>query len=53
MRSRIEETIGSIKPSSQREDIWLLTYLRLQNMMALMMAVPYFTMAYLEGDHAS
>jgi hypothetical protein len=44
---RIEETIRFIKQSYELEDIRLLTYVRLQNMMALMMAVAYFTMAYL------
>jgi hypothetical protein len=43
-RWRIEETIRFIKQSYQVEDVRLLTYLRLQNMMAL---VAYFTMAYL------
>jgi hypothetical protein len=43
----IEETIRFIKQSYQLEDIRLLTYVRLQNMMALVTAVAYFTMAYL------
>ncbi|HUV06382.1 MAG TPA: transposase, partial [Spirochaetia bacterium] len=47
MRWRIEETIRFIKQSYQLEDIRLLTYVRLQNMMALVTAVAYFTMAYL------
>jgi hypothetical protein len=47
MRWRIEETIRFIKQSYELEDIRLLTYVRLQNMMALVMAVAYFTMAYL------
>jgi hypothetical protein len=47
MRWRIEETIRFIKESYELEDIRLLTYVRLQNMMALVMAVAYFTMAYL------
>jgi hypothetical protein len=47
MRWRIEETIRFIKQSYQLEDIRLLTYVRLQNMMVLVMAVAYFTMAYL------
>ena len=36
-----------IKQCYQLEDIRLLAYIRLQNMMALVMAVAYFTMAYL------
>ena len=47
VRWRIEETIRFIKQSYQLEDIRLLTYVRLQNMMALVTAVAYFTMAYL------
>jgi hypothetical protein len=47
MRWRIEETIRFIKQSYQLEDIRLLSYVRLQNMMALVTAVAYFTMAYL------
>jgi hypothetical protein len=46
-RWTIEETIRFIKQSYQLEDIRLLTYIRLQNMMALVMAAAYFTMAYL------
>jgi hypothetical protein len=46
-RWKIEETIRFIKQCYQLEDIRLLTYIRLQNMMALVMAVAYFTMAYL------
>ena len=47
VRWRIEETIRFIKQSYQVEDVRLLTYVRLQNMMALVTAVAYFTMAYL------
>ncbi len=47
VRWRIEETIQFIKQSYQLEDIRLLTYVRLQNMMALVTAAAYFTMAYL------
>ena len=43
----IEETFRFIKPSYQLEDIRLLTYIRLQNMMALVLAAAYFTMVYL------
>jgi len=46
-RWKIEETIRFIKQCYQLEDIRLLTYIRLQNTMALVMAVAYFTMAYL------
>lgn len=46
-RWKIEETIRFIKQSYQLEDIRVLTYQRLQNMMALVLAVAYFTMAYL------
>lgn len=46
-RWTIEETIRFIKQSYQLEDIRLLTYIRLQNMMALVLAAAYFTMAYL------
>ena len=46
-RWRIEETIRFIKQSYNLEDIHLLTYRRLQNMMALVLAVAYFTMVYL------
>jgi len=46
-RWRIEETIRFMKQSYQVEDIRLLTYHRLQNMMAILMAVAYFAMAYL------
>jgi len=47
LRWRIEETIRFIKQSYQLEDICLLTNVRLQNMMELVTAVAYFTMAYL------
>ena len=46
-RWRIEETIRFIKQSYNLEDIRLLTYRRLQNMMALVLAVAYFAMVYL------
>jgi hypothetical protein len=46
-RWRIEETIRFVKQSYQLEDVRVLTYTRLQNMMALVLAVAYFTMAYL------
>jgi hypothetical protein len=46
-RWRIEETIRFIKQSYNLEDIRLLTYRRLQNMMALVLAATYFTMVYL------
>jgi hypothetical protein len=46
-RWRIEETTRFIKQSYNLEDIRLLTYRRLQNMMALVLAVAYFTMVYL------
>jgi hypothetical protein len=46
-RWRIEETIRFVKQSYNLEDIRLLTYRRLQNMMALVLAVTYFTMVYL------
>jgi len=46
-RWRIEETIRFIKQSYNLEDIRLLTYRRLQNMMGLVLAVAYFTMVYL------
>lgn len=46
-RWRIEENFRFIKQSYQLEDIRLLTYKRLQNMMALIMAVAYFAFVYL------
>jgi hypothetical protein len=46
-RWTIEETFRFIKQSYQLEDIRLLTYIRLQNMMALVLAAAYFTMVYL------
>ena len=46
-RWRIEETIRFIKQSYNLEDIRLLTYRSLQNMMVLVLAVTYFTMVYL------
>lgn len=47
VRWRIEKTIQFIKQSYQLEDIRLLTYVRLQNIMAPVTAAAYFTMAYL------
>ncbi|MFZ2053943.1 MAG: transposase [Candidatus Aminicenantales bacterium] len=47
LRWRVEETIRFLKQSYQLEDIRLLTYRRLQNMMALVMAVIYFAAIYL------
>ena len=46
-RWSIEETFRFIKQSYNLEDIRLLTYRRLQNMMALVLAVAYFAMVYL------
>jgi hypothetical protein len=46
-RWTIEETFRFIKQSYQLEDIRLLTYVRLQNMMAFILAAAYFTMVYL------
>jgi hypothetical protein len=46
-RWSIEETIRFIKQSYNLEDIRLMTYRRLQNMMALILAVAYFAMVYL------
>ncbi|MCX6561483.1 MAG: transposase [Candidatus Aminicenantes bacterium] len=46
-RWRIEETIRFMKQSYQLEDIRVLKYSRLQNMMALLVAVLYFTAIYL------
>ena len=43
----IEETIRFIKQSCQVEDICLLTYHRLQNMMAILTVGAYFGMVYL------
>ena len=42
-RWRIEETIRFIKQSYELEDVRLLSYRRLQNLMALVIAVVYFT----------
>jgi len=47
-RWRVEETIRFLKQSYELEDIRLLTYVRLQNMVAILMAVAYFTAVYLE-----
>jgi hypothetical protein len=46
-RWRIEETIRFVKQSYELEDVRLLTYRRLQNLMALVIAVVYFTAVYL------
>jgi len=46
-RWRIEETIRFMKQSYQLEDIRVLKYSRLQNMMVLLMTVLYFTAIYL------
>jgi hypothetical protein len=46
-RWTIGETIRFIKQSYQLEDIRLLTYIRLQNIMALVQAAAYFAMVYL------
>jgi hypothetical protein len=46
-RWRIEETIRFIKQSYNLEDIRLLTYERLRNMMALVLAGSYFAAVYL------
>jgi hypothetical protein len=46
-RWRVEETIRFVKQSYALEDVRVLTYRRLQNMMALVLAVSYFTMAHL------
>jgi hypothetical protein len=46
-RWRIEETIRFIKQSYRIEDVRVLTYGRLQNMMALALAVSYFTMTHI------
>jgi hypothetical protein len=46
-RWTIEETIRFMKQRYDLEDIRLLTYRRLQNMMGLVLAVVYFAMVYL------
>jgi hypothetical protein len=46
-RWRVEDTIRFIKQSYNLEDIRLLTYRRLQNMMALVLAAAYFASAYI------
>ena len=46
-RWRIEETIRFIKQSYDLEDIRVLTYERLKNMMALVLAAVYFASVYL------
>ena len=46
-RWRIEETIRFIKQSYQLEDVRVLTYERLKNMMALVLAAVHFAAVYL------
>jgi len=46
-RWRIEETIRFVKQSYQIEDIRVLTYDRLRNMMGLVLAASYFSAVYL------
>jgi hypothetical protein len=46
-RWKIEETLRFVKQSYKLEDIRLLSYRRLQNMMALVLAVAYFATVYL------
>ena len=46
-RWRIEETIRFIKQSYNLEDIRLLRYVRLQNMMSLVLAASFFAAVYL------
>jgi hypothetical protein len=46
-RWRIEETLRFIKQSYQLEDIRVLTYRRLRNMMSLVLAASYFASVYL------
>jgi len=46
-RWKIEETLRFVKQSYRLEDIRLLSYRRLQNMMALVLAVAFFATAYL------
>jgi hypothetical protein len=46
-RWRIEETIRFMKQSYQLEDVRLLSYERLRNLMSLLTAVIYFTAVYL------
>jgi hypothetical protein len=47
VRWRIDETVRFIKESYQLEDVRLLPYVRLQNMIVLVTGVAYFTMVYL------
>jgi len=46
-RWKVEETIRFIKQSYRLEDIRLLSYVRLQNMMALVLATAFFATAYI------
>ncbi len=50
-RWRVEDSIRFIKQSYNLEDVRLLTYRRLQNMMALVLAAAYFTATWL-GEKA-
>ena len=50
-RWRIEDTIRFIKQSYNIEDIRVLTYTRLRNMMSLVLAAAYFAAVYL-GTHS-
>jgi hypothetical protein len=47
IRRRVEETIRYLKHSYQLEDIRLLGFVRLQTMMALVMAAAYSASVYL------
>lgn len=46
-RWKVEETIRFVKQSYRLEDIRLLSYTRLQNMMALVLASAFFAVAYI------
>jgi len=46
-RWKVEETIRFVKQSYRLEDIRLLTYIRLQNMMALVLAAAFFAAVYI------
>jgi hypothetical protein len=48
-RWRIEETIRFIKQSYNVEDVRVLSYVRLQNMMALVLAAAYFAAVHIGG----
>ena len=47
-RWRIEETIRFIEHSYDLENIWVLIYERLRNMMGLVLAAVYFASVYLD-----